>query len=45
MFGTGGKACHLLELQPAIEELVALDISEAPISSASLKTPSGWIFN
>ena len=24
----GGKACHLLELQPAIEELVALDISE-----------------
>ena len=28
MFGTGGKACHLLELQPAIEELVALDISE-----------------
>jgi 16S rRNA (cytosine967-C5)-methyltransferase len=24
----GGKACHLLELQPAIEELVALDISK-----------------
>lgn len=25
----GGKACHLLELQPSIEELVALDISES----------------
>ena len=25
----GGKACHLLELQPGIEELVALDISES----------------
>lgn len=25
----GGKACHLLELQPALEELVALDISES----------------
>jgi len=24
----GGKACHLLELQPSIEELVALDVSE-----------------
>jgi 16S rRNA (cytosine967-C5)-methyltransferase len=24
----GGKACHLLEVQPALEELVALDISE-----------------
>ena len=28
LFGSGGKACHLLELQPAIDELVALDISE-----------------
>ena len=25
----GGKACHLLELQPKLEELVALDISES----------------
>jgi len=25
----GGKACHLLEVQPALEELVALDISES----------------
>ena len=25
----GGKACHLLELQPSIRELVALDISES----------------
>ena len=25
----GGKACHLLERQPALEELVALDISES----------------
>ena len=25
----GGKACHLLEVQPALEELVALDINES----------------
>ena len=34
----GGKACHLLELQPAIEELVALDISESRLQSVTENT-------
>lgn len=34
----GGKACHLLELQPDLRELVALDISETRLRRVSENT-------